>query len=450
MMNFRMNFRSMSRRSRVAIFLLSMGCGDRPIGSLESPDASTDHSVSDLEPRDAFADSRQPDAGPASTPPDVIPDAPEPNRAPDTSHDLLQVDEPTWNLGPDTPTLDLPATDGALAPSHDSAMETQSVEVPSSRRWEPTPGKAGERITYITHSTSYYWVGFTDGEVFSAPRDDRNPPYWTRMDGNDRVGLPVPRLPKQRIAALVPVPKNYEGAMWIAFSDIANDRAGHKVWLTATGGRTWTEMGNSPYDNVWSLSSNPLIGDTNKAVLCLVTEPAVVGTVVRGDLRRSIDGGAQWEWPTGPDEHDLETMNGTNISAIGFDVDSDAIWTGHQDGSIWVSRDATLSATDRKWERRDDGDRDAGNVMPARTVNHLSVVIANTQEYVAAAFISTQSDGVWLSDDGGDSWRNVHGKEWPASMVVYSVTINPAYPSTLYAFTSEGTFYSDNLGESWR
>jgi hypothetical protein len=82
-------------------------------------------------------------------------------------------------------------------------------------------------------------------------------------------------------------------------------------------------------------------------------------------------------------------------------------------------------------------------------VNHLSVLADGEGEHVVAAYESKASDGIWMSDNGGKTWRNGHGQGLPVDVVIYSVSINPRYRSTLYAFTSAGAFRSDDGGASW-
>ncbi len=57
------------------------------------------------------------------------------------------------------------------------------------------------------------------------------------------------------------------------------------------------------------------------------------------------------------------------------------------------------------------------------------------------------SGGIWVSADGGHTWRNTLSKD----QYVYDVTIDPRHPDTLYACGfSSSVWRSDDRGETWR
>jgi photosystem II stability/assembly factor-like uncharacterized protein len=57
------------------------------------------------------------------------------------------------------------------------------------------------------------------------------------------------------------------------------------------------------------------------------------------------------------------------------------------------------------------------------------------------------SGGVWISGDGGRTWRNTLSRD----QYVYDVTIDPSHPDTLYACGfSSSVWRSDDRGETWR
>src|SRR5581483_6018592 len=61
----------------------------------------------------------------------------------------------------------------------------------------------------------------------------------------------------------------------------------------------------------------------------------------------------------------------------------------------------------------------------------------------------TRGDGVWVSEDFGQSWKKPsYGRPGPGK--VRSVTIDPKKPNRLYAGTEPiDVFVSDDLGQNW-
>lgn len=365
-------------------------------------------------------------------------DAPMPDGP--TTDSPFRVDEPTpdqtlaGTAGPES--QDAPDDGGPVCPRTSERPERLA-------RWEP-PEQPGVHIASIAYATNMAvtFVGMTNGAVFHAGDGTAEAPSWSRIDDVTMPG--APSLPNLAVSGIVTEPTAGKD-VWVTFFG-GPEGFGHKVWKTATGGQFWEELTGSPGENIWSLSLNPLDPDVLYAVTTgqsVVTEDA--GLSER--IRRSTDRGVTWGW-WGPDERDLHTL-GTNTTAVGYDPNQASprglrIWTGDTTGGLWVSSAPDPARIDsvRTWAA-------AGPGTPARTVNHLSVVVDGGGEHVAAAYRSWASDGIWLSDDGGQTWRNGHGACLPSAVVVYSVTINPRYPTTLYAFTSAGALRSDDGGTTW-
>jgi hypothetical protein len=345
-------------------------------------------------------------------------------------------------LGADRP-LAVDAAPVAVDSAADSSCGYHAYRPEVLVGWEPVPSASEARITTIARAKdgSPFWVGFTNGDVYMGDGSGSNP-YWTKVDD---VRFPsAPSLPNLAVSALVVSPQDGQ-SIWAAFFG-APEGFGHKVWHTSMAGQSWTELIKSPGESIWSLSLNPL---DSRFLYLVTTGNDAPGTDagVTANLYRSADSGETWSWWI-PDGNDLHT-NGSNLTAIAFDSGDDPsrgmrIWTGDRAGGIWVSNRPDPSRGDsvRTWAM-------AGGGTPERTVNHLSIVVDSTGEHLAAAFRSWAADGVWLSDDGGSTWRNGHGACLPSLAVIYSVTIHPLVSSTLYAFTSAGAFRSDDGGATW-
>ena len=62
-------------------------------------------------------------------------------------------------------------------------------------------------------------------------------------------------------------------------------------------------------------------------------------------------------------------------------------------------------------------------------------------------FAGTAGQGVWKTEDGGLSWRNVSGKS--GMRHVYALAANPSNPQEIFAGAKEGLFSSQDGGETW-
>lgn len=348
---------------------------------------------------------------------------------------------------------------GRDGPGGDDADSGADVPPPPSRppevaAWEDdrklTPGA---RITFMALANDRVLAGTTAGDVVTASDWREDVPLWLRADNFMVSGASAFQLPNLPVAGLVSSPSDGL-TIWVGF--FGADLIGHKVWWTQKGGQTWIELTASPVEDVRSLSINPL-------------NPAVLYAVTTSRLLRSTDQGANWRWWT-PDESDphvngncvtagcqgsgsdggidggtdAQVPDSGNVSAVAFAAEPGRVWTGHLGGAVWVSSVPcrVQNASECTWEP-------AGAGTPATQVNHLSVVVDSAGEHVALACASSNADGVWLSDDGGQTWRNAHGAGLPAVVTVFSVSINPRFPTTLYAFTSAGAFRSDDAGATW-
>ena len=62
--------------------------------------------------------------------------------------------------------------------------------------------------------------------------------------------------------------------------------------------------------------------------------------------------------------------------------------------------------------------------------------------------VGTIGSGLWLSPDGGDSWRRVGKGLWSESRV-FGLTLHPSEPRTLFAGANDGIYKSTDGGQSF-
>src|SRR5579872_5154573 len=61
----------------------------------------------------------------------------------------------------------------------------------------------------------------------------------------------------------------------------------------------------------------------------------------------------------------------------------------------------------------------------------------------------TIGTGVWLSPDGGESWKRAGGELWNESRV-YGLTVHPAEPRTVFAGANDGIYRSTDGGAAFK
>jgi len=121
---------------------------------------------------------------------------------------------------------------------------------------------------------------------------------------------------------------------------------------------------------------------------------------------------------------------------------SDTIYVGHNDGSIYKTMDGTSSTP--TWFETSSGQ------LPQRYLTRIVIDPLNI-DIVYVSFGGYDSDNLWRSVDGGNSWSTVVGTA-PASIPpapIRTIAIHPAESSQLYVGTEVGVFGSADAGASW-
>jgi uncharacterized repeat protein (TIGR01451 family) len=136
---------------------------------------------------------------------------------------------------------------------------------------------------------------------------------------------------------------------------------------------------------------------------------------------------------------------GCFISAIGVADGGDAVYTGSDDGKVFVSPNAVTSGSPT-WT-----DITASN-LPNRPVSQFAVDRSNWRTaYMSYAGFSAATPGnsghVFKTTNGGQTWTNITSNL--PDVPVNTVVVDPSYPSTLYAGTDIGSYVTTDGGASW-
>lgn len=160
----------------------------------------------------------------------------------------------------------------------------------------------------------------------------------------------------------------------------------------------------------------------------------VVWTPISPDLSSGCTGGA----PNG--------ARGCFISAIGVADGGDGVYTGSDDGYVFVSPDAVTSDTP-SWHRVGVG------VLPNRPPTQFAVDRSNWRTaYISYAGFGAATPGnsghLFKTTDGGEHWANVSGGL--PDIPVNSVVLDPSDDAVLYVGTDVGSFVTVNGGTTWK
>ena len=86
------------------------------------------------------------------------------------------------------------------------------------------------------------------------------------------------------------------------------------------------------------------------------------------------------------------------------------------------------------------------NIGPKRTANRI-LIDKDNHRRVLVAFGGYTRDNLYLTEDGGSTWRDISGKL--PEVPIRGLARHPKYPQWLYAGTEVGLYTSENGGKSW-
>jgi photosystem II stability/assembly factor-like uncharacterized protein len=179
--------------------------------------------------------------------------------------------------------------------------------------------------------------------------------------------------------------------------------------------------------------------------------PYVVGNDQKESLRAASppDQGIEWRSvgpngiPNGQTYGSGTTMVSGRVAAVAVDpTDSAHLLIGAAAGGVWETRD-----TGQTWKPRTD-------TMPTLSIGALAfdpteprIVYAGTGE--GNSGYRRLGQGIFKSQDGGSTWEHIASQEF-VGHGFYRIVVDPRDGRHLIAATSNGAFVSDDSGVSWR
>lgn len=229
------------------------------------------------------------------------------------------------------------------------------------------------------------------------------------------------------------------------------------VWKTVNGGAGWSPI----FDNVGSLSIGALaIDPTDSDVLYVGTGEANPGggsVAYGGDgVWKTVDGGSTWENVGLADSRyigrivvDPADPSNVFVAATGALFSTNAergVYRSVDAGTTWVQ---VLSVSDS-----------TGAVDLALDPSNPDRIFATMWERIRRPETRTYggpTSGLWRSEDGGDTWSELTNGLPGGSRgrIGVAVAVAPSSPSRVYAIYADATGYfdglyrSDDAGDSW-
>lgn len=235
----------------------------------------------------------------------------------------------------------------------------------------------------------------------------------------------------QSIGALAIAPSD-PNVVWAGTGEAfirSNVSIGNGVYRSTDGGENWTHVGLYESGRIGRIVIHPQDPD----IVFVAAAGHMYGPQEERGLFRTMDGGASWERVlfSGENSGAIDVvMNPVNPRIMFAATWQMQIWTwgresGGEESGLWMSRDGGDS-----WKRLE------GDGLPRGTVGRIGLGMSQADPNRVYALIETNSNReyesledhegtLWRSDDGGDSWRMVNAD--------HALAQRPLYYSRLHA-----------------
>ena len=234
---------------------------------------------------------------------------------------------------------------------------------------------------------------------------------WKTVDGGNRWQPIFDDQPVQAIGALAVAPSDTSivwagtGEAW-AIRD--SDVGGNGVYRSMDAGKTWTHMGLDETGRIARIVINPI--DPKMVFVCAAGR--LTGPQQERGVYRTADGGEHWQ-------RVLFVNENTGCSGLSMDPQNPrTMFAGTWEVVMHTYAELSGGPGSGVYVTNDGGDTWAhieGHGLPHSPVGKIDVAVAPTDSNRVYALIQTPDQGsVWRSDDGGQKWKVVN---WDRSLI---------------------------------
>ncbi len=306
-------------------------------------------------------------------------------------------------------------------------------------------GPAGPQVTQPVPALRFRYIGpQSAGRVASVAGVPGDPTtyylgaaaggVWKSTDSGQTWEPIFDSMPVQAIGSLAVAPSDPNqvwagtGEAWvIRDSDIGGDG----IYKSTDAGKTWKNVGLPEAGRIGRILVHPT--NPNIVYAC------VIGRVTAPQQERGVyktsDGGQTWERSlfvdpnTGCSGISLDPNNPDTLLAGMWQVELHtwAMYSGGQGSGVYLTHDGGKS-----WKKLENG-------MPRPPVGKIDVAIAPSNPNRMYALIQTANQGsLWRSEDGGTSWKTV---SWDRTLIgragyYISMKVNPQNPDDVFILNS--------------
>ena len=288
----------------------------------------------------------------------------------------------------------------------------------------PAVGNRVASIAGVPGDTLTYYAGAASGGI------------WKTTDGGLRWTPVADLIGVAAIGALAVAPSDPKivyagtGEAW-AIRDI--DVAGDGVYKSTDAGATWT---HTPGLEATGRIGRVLVHPTNPNIAFACAVGRMTGPQRERGVFRTTDGGQHWEQVLFVDENTgcsgltMDAHNPNVLFAGTWQVEMHtwAMFSGGPGSGIYVSRDGGTT-----WKKVESPG------LPKPPVGKIDVAVAPSDSNRVYALIQTKDQGsLWRSDDGGQAWRNVNWQRGLIGRAGYYIhlAVSPGNPDEVMVANS--------------
>jgi hypothetical protein len=259
--------------------------------------------------------------------------------------------------------------------------------------------------------------------------------------GQTNNGLPMTWF-QTNVTALAEGSGGFLVAIFTAGQTLDSNPKG--LWVYRSG--IWTQVGTDTFASTTVF--------TRVAVSPASNDVFAVGTT-RGGLYVTQDGGETFTQFTSNLDPDHTPMP-TNFSVGALNWNSDRLFVFLPNFGLFRSEDGGNSFVRSEIEVEDDLDSDDPQLVPPTVLNEIAVDPSDPDHVL----VSLNFNGVWESDDGGETWHDLYGDlhvpsgdddnpgEWVHS--AKSVAVDAGNSQIMVAgYVQEGLYRTDDGGQTW-
>ncbi len=293
-------------------------------------------------------------------------------------------------------------------------------------------GPVGNRVIAvigIPGDSNTYYVGAASGGIFKSTDGGAN---WSPIFDSQ---------PVSSIGSLAVAPSDVN-VVWAGTGETfirSNISQGNGIYKSTDAGKTWKRMGLENTGRIGRIVIDP----RDPGIVFAAAMGHCYGPQQERGVYRTMDGGKTWERVLFVDDK-------TGCSDIAMDPNNPRIlfagmwpmlirtwgkWSGGPGGSLHVSRDGGTT-----WKRLE------GSGLPKTEIGKVGLAVAPSDSSRIYALIETKDEGLWRSDNGGNSWTLVNRDHALLNRPLYytRLVISPNdadevyFPATRFNMTLDG------------